>query len=622
MAGTRSTARSRRSRTRRARSPPTSSSARSRTWSGTTAAGASRARPSRAARSRSSARRPGWRRRCPTASSPAWRRHLPRPAELHVPVRHARLRGRDRPRDRPRRDRQLRRGRRLRQRHQPDDRRRAGARRRHPVDGAGAVRGDRLRRRRAAAHGVAGRVPDAVGGRPAVDQARPHRHARRRSTRSAPRASARPARSRPRRRSSTPPSTRCRRSASATSRCRCSRIASGRPSAPRTRGPARDPARSQLHEGRPRSTRRCQAIRDGAKPIAGGQSLVPMMRLRLASPDGLVDLVGPGRADRHPPGGRRARDRRHDPAPRVPNSADVQRGARAVAQAAAGIGSPAVRNRGTIGGSLAHADPHADLPAALLAVGGSVTVRSASGSRSIAAADLVVDYLTTSLADDELIVDVRLPDRRRPVRLRQVPPAGIDWSIVGAAVAVRGGKRHLRHHGPRLAAGPRDRLRGGRQRRRLARRGRRRGPARARRRSTTSTARPSTSGTWRACSPSAPWPKPAADDDGAARRRQRTVARQSCARARPRRRGAPRPGRGRCSARPDRWSGIRRAAPFTTQRHVPVSVCAGCVWKASTSAPRVSVTNTCAVAFFHRAGTLRRRRSGRRTAARGPAAAA
>ena len=90
------------------------------------------------------------------------------------------------------------------------------------------------------------------------------------------------------------------------------------------------------------------AIRDGAKPIAGGQSLVPMMRLRLASPDGLVDLAGIAELT----GIRReggelvigAMTRHRD----VADSSDVQGAARVVAQAAAGIGSPAVRNRGTI----------------------------------------------------------------------------------------------------------------------------------------------------------------------------------------------------------------------------------------------------------------------------------
>jgi carbon-monoxide dehydrogenase medium subunit len=182
------------------------------------------------------------------------------------------------------------------------------------------------------------------------------------------------------------------------------------------------------------------AIRDGAKPIAGGQSLVPMMRLRLASPDGLVDLADIAELT----GIRQEGDEivigamtRHR---EIAHSADIHRGARAVAQAAAGIGSPAVRNRGTIGGSLAHADPHADLPTALLAVGGQVTVRSASGSRSIAAADLVTDYLTTSLADDELIVDVRLPTDAGQSAYAKFHRRAIDWSIVGAAVAIRDGK--------------------------------------------------------------------------------------------------------------------------------------------------------------------------------------
>jgi len=181
------------------------------------------------------------------------------------------------------------------------------------------------------------------------------------------------------------------------------------------------------------------ALADGAKPIAGGQSLVPMMRLRLAAPDGLVDVTGIAELA----GIRRDGDAivigattRHCD---VAGSDAVRSGCRAVAEAAAGIGSPAVRNRGTIGGSLAHADPHGDLPAALLAVGGSVTVASARGRRTIAAADLVVDYLQTSLADDELIVDVRLPADAQQSAYVKFHRRAIDWSIVGAAAAIRGG---------------------------------------------------------------------------------------------------------------------------------------------------------------------------------------
>jgi carbon-monoxide dehydrogenase medium subunit len=182
------------------------------------------------------------------------------------------------------------------------------------------------------------------------------------------------------------------------------------------------------------------ALAAGAKPLAGGQSLIPLMRLRLAAPEALVDLSALDELR----GVRRDGDEivigamtRHRD---VAASDELRSGCRVVAEAAAGIGSPAVRNRGTIGGSLAHAEPHADLPAALLAVDGRVTVRGPSGERSIAAADLVVDYLQTSLADDELLVDVRVPSDCAQSAYVKFHRRAIDWSIVGAAAAVRGGR--------------------------------------------------------------------------------------------------------------------------------------------------------------------------------------
>jgi aerobic carbon-monoxide dehydrogenase medium subunit len=182
------------------------------------------------------------------------------------------------------------------------------------------------------------------------------------------------------------------------------------------------------------------AIRDGAKPIAGGQSLIPMMRLRLAAPESLVDIGGIAelRGIREEGGviiiGAATRHRE------VAASDAIRRSCPVISDAAAGIGSPAVRNRGTIGGSLAHADPHADLPAALLAVGGAVTVRGAGGTRMIAAADLVVDYLTTSLAEDEMIVDARVPADAAQSAYAKFHRRAIDWSIIGAAAAVRNGQ--------------------------------------------------------------------------------------------------------------------------------------------------------------------------------------
>src|SRR5207253_748091 len=90
-------------------------------------------------------------------------------------------------------------------------------------------------------------------------------------------------------------------------------------------------------------------------------------------------------------------------------SADVQKGNPLVAEAIAFIGHAAIRNRGTIGGSVAHADPAAELPAVLLALGGEVEARSASGTRTVSAADFFQGFLTTALEANELLTSVRVP---------------------------------------------------------------------------------------------------------------------------------------------------------------------------------------------------------------------
>jgi aerobic carbon-monoxide dehydrogenase medium subunit len=150
------------------------------------------------------------------------------------------------------------------------------------------------------------------------------------------------------------------------------------------------------------------ALRDGgedAKLLAGGHSLLPLMKLRLAAPTLLVDLRKvPGLSGIQHNGGATigAMTRHHEVA------SDPRLGL--AAQAAATIADQQVRNRGTIGGSLAHGDPASDMPAVLLVAEGSVTVRGASGERQIAGADLFQDYLTTSISDDEVVTAVHLPD--------------------------------------------------------------------------------------------------------------------------------------------------------------------------------------------------------------------
>ena len=178
---------------------------------------------------------------------------------------------------------------------------------------------------------------------------------------------------------------------------------------------------------------------DEAKLLAGGHSLLPLMKFRLATPAVLVDI---GRLDDlasitdagdHLVIGALTRHRA------VETSELVQTQAPILAHVASQVGDPSVRHRGTIGGSLAHGDPASDLPAALLALGGSVVARGPNGDREIAATDLFTGFLETAIAPDELLVEVRVP---------KVPNAGWsyqkfnrraqDWAIVGVAAVANG----------------------------------------------------------------------------------------------------------------------------------------------------------------------------------------
>jgi aerobic carbon-monoxide dehydrogenase medium subunit len=151
-----------------------------------------------------------------------------------------------------------------------------------------------------------------------------------------------------------------------------------------------------------------QALRsdEDAKVLAGGHSLLPLMKLRLAAPSMLVDI-------RKVPGLRGAqRENGQWKIGALTRHADLQGNADLgpVGKAAALIADQQVRNRGTIGGSLAHGDPASDLPTVMLACEGTVTVTGDGGTREIAAADLFQDYLTTAVGDGEVLTEVRVPD--------------------------------------------------------------------------------------------------------------------------------------------------------------------------------------------------------------------
>jgi len=179
---------------------------------------------------------------------------------------------------------------------------------------------------------------------------------------------------------------------------------------------------------------------DDAKLLAGGQSLLPLMKLRLATPTVVVDVSRVGELAYVREDGNTlaigALTRHCD----VARSAAVQSHAPLLAHAAGGVGDAQVRHRGTIGGSVAHADPSADMPAAVLALGGSYVVRGPGGSREIAAADFATGFLETVLAPDELLVEARVPKATgEPWGYEKFTRRAIDWATVAVAVQARNG---------------------------------------------------------------------------------------------------------------------------------------------------------------------------------------
>jgi len=172
---------------------------------------------------------------------------------------------------------------------------------------------------------------------------------------------------------------------------------------------------------------------EDAKVLAGGHSLLPLMKLRMAAPTILVDIrkiPGLHGIQQDSDGWRIGPMTRH---------ADLEDTGElgVVARASSLVADQQVRNRGTIGGSIAHGDPASDMPTVLLALEGEVTARGPNGERTIAAADLFLDYLTTALAHDEVITEVRLPDvSTYGFGYQKFTRRAEDWAMVGVCALV------------------------------------------------------------------------------------------------------------------------------------------------------------------------------------------
>jgi aerobic carbon-monoxide dehydrogenase medium subunit len=175
-----------------------------------------------------------------------------------------------------------------------------------------------------------------------------------------------------------------------------------------------------------------------AKVLAGGHSLIPLMKLRLAEPPSLVDIGGLRElAGIRETGGSivlGALTTHHA----LESSASLKSKLQVVAEAAAQIGDVQVRNRGTVGGSIVHADPGADLPAVMLALDASMVLQGPAGERTVPAGEFFVEMLTTAVQPNEILVEIRIPalPARSGSAYVKFPNPASNYSVVGAAAAV------------------------------------------------------------------------------------------------------------------------------------------------------------------------------------------
>ena len=177
---------------------------------------------------------------------------------------------------------------------------------------------------------------------------------------------------------------------------------------------------------------------DEAKLLAGGHSLLPIMKLRLAAPAVLVDL---GRVEEL----KYVRDKGdHIAIGAMTRHTDVEHGELLQEQCgllsytASLVGDPQVRHRGTIGGSISHGDAASDLPSALLALEGTFVIKGPGGERTVAAGDFFEDYLQTDLAPDEVLTEIRVPKlgSNSGWSYKKFNRRAQDWAVVGVAAVV------------------------------------------------------------------------------------------------------------------------------------------------------------------------------------------
>jgi len=183
---------------------------------------------------------------------------------------------------------------------------------------------------------------------------------------------------------------------------------------------------------------------EDAKVLAGGQSLIPLLRLRLSAPSLLVDVSGVGEMVGVRDDGDSIVIGASTTHADVLTNSLVNEYASLVAKATATVADRQVRHRGTFGGSLSHADPAGDLPAVAVASGAVFEIAGPNGRRQVNASDFFVDYLTTAIGADDVLVSVRLPKRAGwGTHYAKFNRTAQAWAMVGVAAAVRRENGHI-----------------------------------------------------------------------------------------------------------------------------------------------------------------------------------
>jgi aerobic carbon-monoxide dehydrogenase medium subunit len=198
------------------------------------------------------------------------------------------------------------------------------------------------------------------------------------------------------------------------------------------------PAFDYFRAGSLKEAQQMLAAKPGAKLLAGGHSLIPLMKLRLAAPAAVIDIGRIPELRGISTAGANLRIGALTTHAELAASADLRKKAAALAEAAAVVGDPAVRNRGTIGGNVAHADPASDLPTVLVALGARIVAVGPGGERTIDAAQFFTGIMTTALGEDEILSAVLVPAAgvgQGSAYVKFSHPAS-RYAVIGAAASV------------------------------------------------------------------------------------------------------------------------------------------------------------------------------------------